>query len=240
MILPSAPPGPALLGAEFFALGAVLGADQAAGPQWMLSQPVVAGAAAGALAGQPQVGLLVGLWAQLAWNGAVPVGSRPHPDVSGGTLAGVLAGAALAASEGWLRGSVAGIAVALAAGWLGTWLAFWNRRLNSGWTSWVLAGPDEAERARRVRAAQRLGWLGTAAVSGAWVLVAGLAGLAAARAALPWLPDAGGRGGALPALAWGLGLAAAALAFAGGSRRDWAWVAAGAAAAAGLKLAGAY
>ena len=59
----------------------------------------------------------------------------------------------------------------------------------------------------------------------------------AARVLLRGIPDHGGRGGALIPLAWGLGLASAALAF-GGDRRDWAWAAGGAAVAAGLKLAG--
>ncbi|MBI5837244.1 MAG: PTS sugar transporter subunit IIC [Candidatus Eisenbacteria bacterium] len=237
---PAGPLGnPALLGAEFFALGALLGADQVAGPQWMLSQPLVAGALAGALTGEPRIGLLVGLVAQLAWNGAVPVGSRPNPDVSGGTLAGVLAASAVAPGEGWLRAAVAGAAVALVVGWLGAWPAAWNRRWNSRWTGWALAAPSDRECARRVDSAQRLGWLCTAGLSGTWVLAAGAAGTWGAGALLAWIPARGGAGGALPALAWGLGLAAAALAFGGGARRDWIWAAGGAALAAGLKLAGA-
>jgi len=231
---------PLAAGAGLFALGALLGADQVAGPQWMLAQPVVAGALGGLACGQPQLGLLVGVWMQLAWNGAVPVGSRPTPDTSGGVLAGVVAGSQLLPAEGPLRAAVAGLLVALLAGWAGIWPAFWNRRLNARWTAWALAGADEAHRARRVEAAQRWAWLAAAALSGAWVLLAAVAGTGLGRAVLRWIPDSGGRGGALVALGWGLGVGGALLTFRGELRRDWAWLVGGAAAAGALKLAGAY
>jgi len=218
----------------------VLGADQTAGPQWMLGQPIVAGALGGALAGEPGLGFTVGLWGQLAWNGAAPVGARPHPDVSGGTLAGVLAGASLLPGESPSRAALAGILVCLLTGWAGIWPVWLNRRWNAGWTRWVRAAQGEPAQARRGAAAQRLAWLGTAALSGAWVLVGAAAGARLSSSLLAWVPASGGAGGALPALAWGLGLGAAALAFGRGGRRDWLWVAGGAAVAAAARLARAF
>ena len=225
-------------GAELFAVGALLGADQTAGPQAMLSQPLVAGAIGGMLCGEPRLGLAIGLVGQAAWNGAVPVGSRPNPDVSSGTLAGVLTGALLQPGEGFLRAAFAGAAVALLAGWAGMWPIFALRRANARWTRWAEAAEEEGERLRRGAAAQRLAWIVTAAVSGIWVLLAAGVGVTLAPALLARIPRQGGAGGAFPALLWGLGLGSAALTFARHPRKDWRLVAAGMAGAALLKAAG--
>src|SRR5262249_38627864 len=143
---------------------------------------------AGALCGEPRIGLAVGLVCQLAWNGAVPVGSRPNPDVSSGTLAGVLTGAFLVATEGFVRAAFAGAVTALLAGWAGIWPIFALRRANAGWTRWAAAPEGEAERLRRAAAAQRLAWLVTAAGSGIWVLLAAGMGVTLAPSLLARIP----------------------------------------------------
>jgi mannose/fructose/N-acetylgalactosamine-specific phosphotransferase system component IIC len=70
--------------------------DTTAVLQLMFSQPVVAGTLAGAVVGEPAIGLLVGLTLQLVWTGVLPVGGAGFPDagvaaVVGSGTAGLLA-----------------------------------------------------------------------------------------------------------------------------------------------------
>lgn len=224
---------------SFFGLGALLGADQTAGPQLMGSQPLVAGFLGGLLVGEAQLGILIGIVGQLAWNGAVPVGSLPNPDVSGGTLAGVLAAHQLEGSLSHDRAAVAGMMVALLAGWAGSSVILLNRRLNMRWTPWVLRAQGK-ERLERTRWAQMLGWAGTAAISGTWVLAAAAAAAAAAPLASKVLPHSPVGAPVHWPVLWGLGLAAALLAFWKESRKDWMWLAGGAAAAVLARRMGAF
>lgn len=224
---------------SFFGLGALLGADQTAGPQLMGSQPLVAGFLGGLLVGEPQLGILVGIVGQLAWNGAVPVGSLPNPDVSGGTLAGVLAAHRLEASLSHDRAAAFGMVIALVAGLAGSAVILFNRRLNMRWTPWVLRATGHA-RLERTRWAQMLGWAGTGAISGIWVLAAGLGSAAAAHIASGLVPRSPiGAPVHWPVL-WGLGLAAALLTFWKDFRKDWMWLAGGAAAAVVARRMGAF
>ena len=141
------------------------------------------------------------------------VGSRPHPDGSTGVLAGVLTGASLLPAESLLRAAAAGITVALAAGWLATWPVLLNRRWNARWTRWVMAAGEDVERFRRAGRAQALAWVTTAVLAGVMVLAAAAAGIRLAPRLLGLIPSAGGGGGAIAALLWGLGLGSGATAF---------------------------
>ncbi len=225
--------------AAFFGLAALLGADQTAGPQVMLSQPVVAGMIGGLVVGQPILGALIGVAAQLAWNGAAPVGSLPNPDVSGGVLAGILTTGRLSEHVGPGRAILAGLAVTLLAGWAGSAIILLNRRLNARWTPWVLAAHGPA-RHRRAQQATGRAWLLTGTLSGTWVLVAAALGSRLAHLLLGWLPVSTGNMSVWYPFGWGLGLAGCVLAFWKDRARDWAWILGGALAAGALKVAGAY
>lgn len=223
----------------FFGLAALLGADQAAGPQLMLSQPVVAGMIGGLIVGQPILGALMGVAAQLVWNGAVPVGSLPNPDVSGGVLAGILTTGRLSEHVGPGRAILAGLVVTLLAGWAGSAIILLNRRWNARWTPWVMAAEGPARHRRAVQATGRA-WLITGILSGTWVLVAAALGSRLAHLLLASLPISSGNMSVWYPFGWGLGIAGGLLAFWRDRSRDWAFVVGGALAAGALKLAGAY
>lgn len=73
-------------------LGLVAGAlalDATAALQVMVSQPLVSGAIAGLVVGDPGLGAAVGATLQLVWVGSLPVGAAPFPDVAPATVVGV-------------------------------------------------------------------------------------------------------------------------------------------------------
>ncbi len=71
------------------AMGGVAALDNTAAFQLMLGQPVIAATAAGAIAGDPMLGLSAGLTLQLLWSGSSPLGASRFPDAPvGGTTGG--------------------------------------------------------------------------------------------------------------------------------------------------------
>ncbi len=210
------------------ALAGVLGADQTAGPQWLLSQPLIAGLLGGALCGDPVLGLLCGLVCQLAWNGSAPVGSRPNPDGSGGVLAAVL-GARMAGVDGAELGKLAWVlAFALAWGGLGTVWIRWNRRWNARWTPSI---PGSARPA--LDRTQWSAWATTAVLASAWVVLGGVL----AGTLLPAIPSWAAAHDVGFLLSWvsvlvGFALAAGGHALGVRWRSDWPWLLGGLAAGA--------
>ncbi|MBD3348192.1 MAG: hypothetical protein GF400_03215, partial [Candidatus Eisenbacteria bacterium] len=67
-------------------LAGLLAIDATAALQIMVSQPLVAGALAGAACGDPGTGLVIGAVLQLIWLGALPVGAAAFPDAPVGTV----------------------------------------------------------------------------------------------------------------------------------------------------------
>jgi mannose/fructose/N-acetylgalactosamine-specific phosphotransferase system component IIC len=125
----SVPGAAELLGTA--AVGGLAALDNTAAFQLMLGQPVLAGTAAGALAGDPLLGLETGLTLQLLWSGSSPLGASRFPDAPvGGTAGGAVA--ALAAQAG-LTGPLAlawGLLVGLLAAEAGWWSVSRMRRAN--------------------------------------------------------------------------------------------------------------
>jgi mannose/fructose/N-acetylgalactosamine-specific phosphotransferase system component IIC len=81
-------------GAEWIAValaGALLALDHAAWPSVLLSQPIVAGAGLGLLAGHPEAGLAAGAVTQMVCLGLAPVGGVAVPEA---WLAGLAAASA--------------------------------------------------------------------------------------------------------------------------------------------------
>jgi mannose/fructose/N-acetylgalactosamine-specific phosphotransferase system component IIC len=124
----SLPPFAVLI--PFVLLGAVCGLDVVSFPQAMISRPIVAATAAGALAGSAALGLLTGVALELIALETLPFGASRYPEwgsasVVGGTLAAVGAPAQTAGAV-----PIATLA-ALATAWAGGWTMIALRRWNA-------------------------------------------------------------------------------------------------------------
>lgn len=160
------------------AVGAVAGADDTSWLQVMVSRPVVAAAAAGAVVGDVASGLLAGAVLELMVLPYPPMGAARTPDPG---VAGVVGGAACAAVGGG-TGALAGAVLAgWAAGWLGQWTVRSLRNLNGRLTGRPeeLAGDPSALESRQ-RWGVRLDLLRGALVTAALVLPAASAASLAA------------------------------------------------------------
>jgi mannose/fructose/N-acetylgalactosamine-specific phosphotransferase system component IIC len=91
-------------------LGAVLGLDTVSFPQAMLSRPLVAATAAGALLGEPAKGLLVGVALEFFALETLPFGASRYPEWGG---AAVVGGAMFAMTP---EGTAAAMTVSVLAG----------------------------------------------------------------------------------------------------------------------------
>lgn len=176
------------------AVGAVTGADDTSWPLAMISRPLVAGAAAGAIVGDTAAGLLAGTVLELMILPYPRMGATATPDPG---PAGVVGGAAFA----MIGGGAAALATAVLAGWGAGWTGHVGVRALRGVNGRMtepreeLAG-DPARLESRHRWCLRLDFLRGALV------VAGLAVPAGALASL--------FGGAPPTVGVAAGLAAAA------------------------------
>lgn len=119
----------------FMLLGAVLGLDVVSFPQAMISRPIVAATLAGAFAGAPAAGLVVGVALECLALETLPFGASRYPEwgsasVVGGVIGTRAAHDALLPDPGaWVIGVMAAIATA----WLGGWTMVQHRRLIAHW-----------------------------------------------------------------------------------------------------------
>ena len=112
-------------------LGAVLGLDVVSFPQAMISRPLVAATAAGALLGQPAQGLLAGATLEFFALETLPFGASRYPEWgSAAVVGGGLFAMQNDARVGALTTAVLG---ALATAWLGGWSMVQLRKLNAYW-----------------------------------------------------------------------------------------------------------
>lgn len=185
------------------AAGAVAGTDGSAGPHAMVSRPLVAGTAGGAVVGDPAAGLLAGALLELMTLPYPPMGAARTPDAG---VAGVVGGAAFATSGGGLASLAGALLAAWGAGWIGEWARRWLRRLNErlvGRAEELYGDPDLLE--SRHRWARRLDVVRAGVATGALVVPAALL---AALAGVVGEPAAVGLGAAVTAS--GLGAASGA------------------------------
>jgi mannose/fructose/N-acetylgalactosamine-specific phosphotransferase system component IIC len=112
----------------FALLGAICGLDVVSFPQAMISRPIVAATAAGALAGRAGVGLLVGVAVELIALETLPVGASRYPEWgSASVVAGTLAAISPVRSPGTVPvAMLAGLATAWVGGWTMIALRRWN------------------------------------------------------------------------------------------------------------------
>ena len=103
----------------FALLGAVLGLDVVSFPQAQISRPLVAATLAGALAGHPAQGLIIGAALELAAMETLPVGASRYPEWGSASVVG---GALFALTPAETPGAmvcalVAALATAVASGY---------------------------------------------------------------------------------------------------------------------------
>jgi len=200
-------------------LGGLLSLDTTAFLQVMASQPIVGGALAGWIVGDPVLGLVLGATLQLIWIGVLPVGATPFPDTAPASVAAV--GAAFIIARGLPPGAWAtavALLIALATGIAGQRVIVMLRRFNVRLAELAFDGVESGRRGA-------VGAAVSAALAtrfGAGVVLTGAALLVAFAASLT-VPS-GGR--LLPLAVWAAPLAAAAVA-SGGRRMERTAVAAG-------------
>ena len=115
--------------APFIVLGALLGLDVVAFPQAMISRPIVAAMAAGALAGNPLGGLTIGVALEFFALEAMPFGSSRYPEWgSAAVIGGVLFGRVEVGTAGAMTVAVL---IALIAAGIGGTSVHLLRRLNA-------------------------------------------------------------------------------------------------------------
>jgi mannose/fructose/N-acetylgalactosamine-specific phosphotransferase system component IIC len=113
----------------FALLGAVCGLDVVSFPQAMISRPLVAATASGALAGRVGAGLLVGAALELIALETLPFGASRYPEWGS---AAVVAGALSAIGTPGRPGAITvSILAGLATAWIGGWTMIALRRLNA-------------------------------------------------------------------------------------------------------------
>jgi mannose/fructose/N-acetylgalactosamine-specific phosphotransferase system component IIC len=166
----------------FALLGALLGLDVVSFPQAMISRPIVAATAGGALAGSVGGGLLAGVVLELLAMETLPVGASRYPEW--GTAAVV--GGALAAAAGVDRPGALVVVVfaAIVTAWVGGWSMYALRKLNGTWAENRLAALEAGD--RRALAGLQLRGLTADLLRGAAITVAALL---AWRPAVLWLLD---------------------------------------------------
>lgn len=127
--------------APFIVLGALLGLDVVAFPQAMISRPIVAATAAGALAGDPQRGLAIGVALEFFALEAMPFGSSRYPEWgSAAVIGGVLFGRV---ADGTAGAMTVAVLISLVAAGIGGTSMHLLRRLNA-----VVAQKQQARIAR--------------------------------------------------------------------------------------------
>lgn len=134
----SAPAPAALLGT--IALGGVAALDATPVAQSLLSQPLVTAALLGALWGDWDMALRVGIVLQVLAASTMPVGARTPEDYATGSVAGIGVALALAGEQSFAVArdgcALMGVLVGTLAAAFGVPLIKWQRRRNEGLSRW--------------------------------------------------------------------------------------------------------
>ncbi|HKS07736.1 MAG TPA: PTS sugar transporter subunit IIC [Gemmatimonadaceae bacterium] len=115
----------------FALLGGVLGLDVVSFPQAMVSRPLVAATLAGALAGDAERGLVLGVVLEMVALGTLPFGASRYPEWGSASVVG---GALYATGTHGMSGQLAfGMLAALITAWASGESMDWLRKLNARW-----------------------------------------------------------------------------------------------------------
>lgn len=125
----------------------LVGLDLASVLQGLFNRPLVAGAIAGVITGDPEAGLRIGAALELFALDVLPVGASRYPDYGAATVAAVVFGA----GQPWVVALGPAVLLGLALAHLGSWSIVMHRRV----TAWALArnapGLDRGDRGAAVR-----------------------------------------------------------------------------------------
>jgi PTS system mannose-specific IIC component len=125
-------------------LGGLLGLDVVSFPQAMISRPLVAATAAGALIGQPASGLLAGAALELIALETLPFGASRYPEWGS---AAVVGGAIFSENPAHPAGAMEmAVLCALATTWVGGWTMVKLRQANARWAAKHRSGLDAGAR----------------------------------------------------------------------------------------------
>jgi len=108
----------------------VVGLDLASVLQALLNRPLVAGAVAGVILGDPGAGLRVGAALELFALDVLPVGASRYPDYGAATVAAVV----LAAHQPWVTALGPAVLLGVMLAQIGSWSVVMHRRV----TAWAL------------------------------------------------------------------------------------------------------
>lgn len=104
------------IGIALFAWGTLVGVDLVSVPQMMIARPLVAGTVAGAILGDVDTGLKVGVVFELLQYDILPVGAVRYPEYGPATVAAVATAQAAAGALGLGLGAVVGLLTGLVGG----------------------------------------------------------------------------------------------------------------------------
>jgi PTS system mannose-specific IIC component len=125
-------------------LGAMLGLDTVSFPQAMLSRPLVAATAGGALLGDPLSGLVMGAALELIALETLPFGASRYPEWGSASAVG---GALFADVSDQSAGAMTvALIAALTTAWFGGWTMVKLRQLNARWAAQAQRGLDAGAR----------------------------------------------------------------------------------------------
>ena len=117
---------PAMLG-WLLAWGTILGLDLVSLPQMMISRPLVAGAVAGWILGDPAFGITTGLVLELFALESLAIGAAKYPDYGAATVGAVVAGA----GSPWIQSLGVAVTIGLVLAGIGGLTLLWLRHANS-------------------------------------------------------------------------------------------------------------
>jgi mannose/fructose/N-acetylgalactosamine-specific phosphotransferase system component IIC len=126
--------------------GTLVGLDLVSVPQAMISRPVVAGSVAGALVGDPEAGLRIGVLFELFALDVLPAGAARYPDYGPATVSAVALGAGTPWELGLGLSGALGLVLALLGGWSLQMVRRWNARAIQRRAAALAAGESRAIR----------------------------------------------------------------------------------------------
>jgi PTS system mannose-specific IIC component len=126
--------------------GTLVGLDLVSVPQAMISRPLVAGTVAGALAGNVEIGLRIGVLFELFALDVLPVGAVRYPDYGPATVAAVALGLGTPWELGLGISTALGLVFALLGGWSLQVVRRWNARSIQRRAAALAAGESSAIR----------------------------------------------------------------------------------------------
>ncbi len=119
-------PTPAML-VWLLAWGTLLGLDLVSLPQMMVSRPLVAGAVAGWILGDPAFGITTGLVLELFALESLAIGAARYPDYGAAAVGAVVAGAGYP----WVQSLGVAVTIGLVLAGIGGLTLMWLRHANS-------------------------------------------------------------------------------------------------------------